>query len=96
VDKDLRALLGRRERGKFSRRYCGRGSRSRCRRVLIDTLLEAAAAAHKRYGSDMSAWRVPIEKIEFTVAGAVSTPDIPWQDRPTFQQAVEVQGHRAR
>jgi hypothetical protein len=23
-------------------------------------------------------------------------PDIPWQDRPTFQQIVEVQGHRPR
>ena len=29
-------------------------------------------------------------------AAAVSVDLIPWQNRPTFQQAVEVQGHRPR
>jgi acyl-homoserine lactone acylase PvdQ len=29
-------------------------------------------------------------------ASAVESPLIPWQNRPTFQQAVEVQGHRPR
>jgi acyl-homoserine lactone acylase PvdQ len=96
VDKDLRAVLGRRVRGKLSRRYCGRGSRSRCRAVLVDTLVDAARAAREKYGANLSDWKVPIEQIEFTAAGAVGTPSIPWQDRPTFQQAVEVQGHRPR
>ena len=36
------------------------------------------------------------DEIVFTTAGAVGMPDIPWQDRPTFQQIVEVQGHRPR
>ena len=36
------------------------------------------------------------DEISFTTAGAVGMPDIPWQDRPTFQQIVEVQGHRPR
>jgi hypothetical protein len=29
-------------------------------------------------------------------ASAIESPLIPWQNRPTFQQAVEVQGHRPR
>lgn len=36
------------------------------------------------------------DEIEFQAAGAVGTDPIPWQDRGTFQQAVEVQGHRPR
>ena len=36
------------------------------------------------------------DEISFMTAGAVGMPDIPWQDRPTFQQIVEVQGHRPR
>ena len=36
------------------------------------------------------------DEISFMTAGAVGMPDIHWQDRPTFQQIVEVQGHRPR
>jgi hypothetical protein len=107
VEKDLRTILGRRVRGKLSRRYCGNGSRRLCRRILERTLKEAAADVRGRLGADMSTWKVPAtckeaakpqacDQIEFTTAGAVATPPIPWQDRPTFQQAVEVQGHRPR
>src|SRR5439155_1723934 len=90
VDKDMRALLGKRVRGRLSRIYCGRGRIGRCRRILVASLLQAFAEAAKQYGSDdPSKWRVPAGKIEFTDAGAVSTPSMPWQNRPTFQQAVE-------
>ena len=30
------------------------------------------------------------DQISFITAGAVDTPPIPWQDRPTFQQVVEI------
>ena len=30
------------------------------------------------------------DQISFITAGAVETPPIPWQDRPTFQQVVEI------
>ena len=107
LEKDLRAVQGRRVRGKLSRRYCGRGRRGRCRAVLLASLKEAAAQARERRGADLAAWRVPAtcragatppecDQIEFTTAGAVGTAPIPWQDRPTFQQVVEVQGHRPR
>jgi hypothetical protein len=29
-------------------------------------------------------------------ASAIESPLIPWQNRPTFQQAVEIEGHRPR
>ena len=105
VDKDLRRVLGRPVKGRLSRLYCGNGDEERCRRALADSLDAAVATVEQRYGS-LEAARVPAtcetedppacDQIEFTTAGAVQTPAIPWQDRPTFQQVVEVLGHRAR
>jgi acyl-homoserine lactone acylase PvdQ len=110
VDKDLRRLLGRRVRGKLRHRYCGRGSRARCRLAITGALRDAARGAGERFGSaNMGDWKIPAtcgpspageprtcDQIEFTTGGAVSTAPIHWQDRPTFQQIVEVQGHRPR
>ena len=105
VHTDLRSLVGARVRDPLSRPYCGGGRRGRCRRVLLSALTEAIANAKERYGVDALA---DIEmqavcddddlcdEIVFTIAGAVGMPDIHWQDRPTFQQIVEVQGHRPR
>ena len=103
VDKDLRRLLGQRVRSPLSRKYCGRGSLRRCRELLIATLKDAGQAAMRRYSAgDIGSVRVPAtcgsprtcDQIEFTAAGGVETPPIPFQNRPTFQQVVEVQGHR--
>ena len=105
VDKDLRALLGKRVRAPLSRRYCGGGSRRRCRDLLVAALQDAAREVRERYGvTDLASVRVPAtcqpgsgcDQIEFITAGAVSIEPIPWQDRPTFQQVVEIQGHRPR
>lgn len=112
LDKDLRALLGMRVRNPLSRPYCGaakrshgRGRRARCRTVLVGALRDAVAAAKEKYGVERLADirmepacddRDLCDQIAFTTGGAVGTPDIPWQDRPTFQQVVEVQGHRER
>jgi acyl-homoserine lactone acylase PvdQ len=106
VVKDLRRVLGRRVRGRLRLRYCGSGSRRRCRQVLLATLRGADAAVTAAQGTaDLGAWKVPAtceprptgelvpklcDQIEFQVLGAVETPPIPWQDRPTFQQVVEV------
>ena len=32
----------------------------------------------------------------FRAIGGVTVPSIPWINRPTYQQVVEVQGHRPR
>ena len=42
VDKDIRAVLGESVQGPLARKYCGGGSLSACRDVLISTLKEAA------------------------------------------------------
>jgi acyl-homoserine lactone acylase PvdQ len=100
VDKDLRRLLGRKVRHPLSRRYCGRGRLRACRRVLTGTLAEAARDVRTQYGTaDLAGVRIratgceqdPIcDQISFITAGAIDTPPIPWQDRPTFQQVVEI------
>jgi hypothetical protein len=103
VDKDLRRLLGKRVRAPLSRRYCGGGSLRRCRDLLVASLRDAAREVRERHG-ELTAARVPAtcerdsgcDQIEFITAGAVGIDPIPWQDRPTFQQIVEVQGHRPR
>jgi acyl-homoserine lactone acylase PvdQ len=105
VHTDLRSLVGARVRDPLSRPYCGRGKRARCRRVLLGALAEAIANAKERYGvdrlGDIEMQAVCddgdlCDEIAFTTAGAVGMPDIHWQDRPTFQQIVEVEGHRPR
>ena len=35
-------------------------------------------------------------KIAFRATGAITQPMIGWQNRPTYQLVVEVQGHRPR
>ena len=105
VGRDLRDALGQRGRGRFSRVFCGRGSRRRCRAVLLRTLRAAGAAVAKAQGGDdPAAWTVPAtcpqpatgpapcDQIFFTATGAVETPPIPWQNRPTYQQIVELDG----
>jgi acyl-homoserine lactone acylase PvdQ len=71
VQKDLRNVLGRRERGRHSRIYCGgsvalpakkralRRARSRCRTRLLRALDAAASEVAKKQGtSDPSGWKV--------------------------------------
>jgi acyl-homoserine lactone acylase PvdQ len=72
VQKDLRRVLGRRERGRYSRVYCGgparglvRGKRlakvrRHCRSILLSTLDDAIAEVRQKQGSDDAAnWKVP-------------------------------------
>ena len=105
VQKDLRTILKRKVRGRFSRRYCGGGSLPRCRAVLVQRLRDAAADVRSRLGDDPAGWKVatlcptdatPLacDEIVPTTAGAVSTPAIPFHNRGTFHQAVEVGGRR--
>jgi acyl-homoserine lactone acylase PvdQ len=97
VQKDLRAVLGRRVRGRWSRTYCGNGSRVRCRRVLVRTLKRAVAANPAELYADAvcadegrdgdqacydAIWHRPL--------GGITQELIPWQNRPTFQQVVEI------
>ena len=95
VNKDLRDLFNRRKPpGRFSRGYCGSGSRKACRRILRRTLLEAMSdSPAKLYGYGDCAKNAQarcFDQDRFVVASAVTVPDFPFQNRPTFQQTVEL------
>jgi hypothetical protein len=109
VQKDLRHVLRRKEKGRYSRVYCGgpklKGARARCRAVLLTSLRAAAAAAAAKYGSaDPGAWKVPAtcaktdppscDQLVPTTAGAIDTPPFPWQNRGTYHQVVGLKQHR--
>jgi acyl-homoserine lactone acylase PvdQ len=71
VQKDLRNVLGRRVRGRYSRTYCGgpgrgkpakrarRRLRRRCRSRLLETLRQAVDAVKAKQGADPAGWKVP-------------------------------------
>jgi hypothetical protein len=83
---------------RWSRVFCGAGRLRACRNALIASLLDAAkakdadlyskdkvCAAAKRDGEQTcfdAIWHRPL--------GGITQPLIPWQNRPTFQQAVEI------
>ncbi len=95
---DLRRLLRTGDRRGWSRVYCGGGSRTRCARAL-ETSLRAAldVPAKTLYGGDAACQaagrdgdQACYDTIMFRPIGGVTQPLIPWQNRPTFQQTVEV------
>jgi acyl-homoserine lactone acylase PvdQ len=103
VSKDLRDVLAANALGPspaapYSRIYCGGGSLEACRAALAKSLEEALAVTPVQiYGEggeanacsknpqascfDMNRW---------TEASAIKIPPFPFQNRPTFQQTVEI------
>jgi acyl-homoserine lactone acylase PvdQ len=101
VIKDLRTLLHRRVRGRYSRVYCGRGSLSRCRSALLASLRQALKVDPSKLYADKvcadagrAGDQACFDSIYFRPLGAITQPLLPWQNRPTFQQVVSVEGHR--
>ncbi len=91
VDKDLRQVLGRPVKGRYSRTYCGGGTLAGCRKVLRASLAKAVQAEVARQGvTSVTAltYDKHLDDIRSTTAGVVGVPDIDWQNRPTFQQVV--------
>jgi acyl-homoserine lactone acylase PvdQ len=101
ASKDLRTVLGQKVRGRYSRLYCGR--LATCRSRLIASLKVALGqdSASKLYGGDSVCQKAGrdgdqkcFDAVMMRPLGAVSQPLIDWINRPTFQQVVEIQGHR--
>ncbi|MER6186492.1 penicillin acylase family protein [Streptomyces sp. NPDC001652] len=98
VDKDIRAVLGETVKGPLERKYCGGGSLSACRDILISTLKTAAGktAAQVYPGDDLCAagnqWCA--DSIVQRTLGGIKHYNISWQNRPTYQQVVEFTSHR--
>ena len=99
MQKDLRSLLGQTVKGPLSRRYCGNGNLASCRTLLTSSLRSALAVTKEQLYTDSgcTAGDQPcFDAVRFRAIGGVTVPSIPWINRPTFQQVVEVQGHRPR
>jgi acyl-homoserine lactone acylase PvdQ len=94
VSKDLRDLYGPRPRGAWSRVYCGGGSQAKCRAALRSSLKAALSVtpaqlyAHGACASDPDP--ACHDANRWNVTSAISLPAFPFQNRPTFQQTVEV------
>ena len=95
VHKDLRQLFAPRSvRGKWSRVHCGKGSKRRCRADLRASLTRALKTTKEElYGRGPCADDADAEcfdKNRSTVASAIGIDPQPFQNRPTFQQTVDV------
>jgi acyl-homoserine lactone acylase PvdQ len=94
VQKTLRQVLHLHVRAPYHRVWCGGGSLGRCRAALDSTLSEAVAepldSVYPADGTCPAGDQVCWDEISFSAAGAITQPLIPWQNRPTFQQVVEI------
>jgi hypothetical protein len=99
VSKDLRDLLAANGLGPapiapYSRVYCGGGSLEACRKALEGSLLEATAESPAQiYGHgacETNAQASCYDMNRFITASGVSLPAFEFQNRPTFQQTVEL------
>jgi acyl-homoserine lactone acylase PvdQ len=93
VSKDLRTTLRRKVRGRYARRFCG--TLKHCRRVLSQSLAAAIRIpATTVYSGDplcKAGDQLCWDSIRQRPTGGATQPLIEWINRPTFQQAVEVQ-----
>ncbi|MEU9449229.1 penicillin acylase family protein [Streptomyces sp. NPDC048277] len=98
VDKDIRSVLGQTVSGPLAEQYCGGGSLSSCRSILISTLDTAAGtSASTVYPGDSlcsagDQWCA--DSIVQRTLGGIKHYNISWQNRPTYQQVVEFTSHR--
>lgn len=80
--------------GGYSRLYCGGGSLTACRQVLQSTLRQALAVTPAQiYGNGRCASNPQASCYDMdrsVIASAESIPPFPFQNRPTFQQVVEL------
>ncbi|MBV9606332.1 MAG: penicillin acylase family protein, partial [Solirubrobacterales bacterium] len=100
VQKDLRAALGDRVAGPLNRVYCGDGSLAGCRAALESSLGQAIGESPQQvYPADSvcsAGDQMCFDSIQFRPIGVITEPLIEWVNRPTFQQADEIQGHGPR
>lgn len=93
VKKALRQARGRKVAAKYQALRCGGDSRKACFAAVQASLRDAVATLATRYGSkDPATWtpNPADDEIRFSIGGIAAAPPIPWQNRPTFQQAVQI------
>jgi acyl-homoserine lactone acylase PvdQ len=105
VSKDLRDLLAANGKGAapsapYSQIYCGGGSLAACETALQNSLSEALALTPAQiygHGACANTEKEPnkaqascFDMTRWVTASAVSVPPFPLQNRPTFQQVIEL------
>jgi acyl-homoserine lactone acylase PvdQ len=97
VQKDLRAVLHQHVAGPLNRIFCGAGSLAACRTALESSLSQAVAETPAQvYPADgvcAAGDQMCSDSVQFRAIGGITQPLIEWVNRPTFQQADEIQGH---
>ncbi|NUT19118.1 MAG: penicillin acylase family protein [Hamadaea sp.] len=98
VSKDLRSVLARPVSGPLAVTYCGGGSLTACRSMLLSTLSSAAATPATsvypadKYCSAGDQWCA--DSVVQSPLGGITDDKISWQNRPTYQQVVSFPAHR--
>ena len=80
-------------KGPYKALRCGGGRPSACFAAVQASLRATVAALAARFGSDDPAtWTVDPtdDEIRFSLGGLAVSAPIPWQNRSTFQQAVQI------
>jgi len=103
VVRDLTTLLGPAEASAlddapaFSREYCGGGDRDACAAALWKSLRDATTALEAEFGStEVTAWERAVADDEIRYESILAqVPPLEWQNRPTFQQVVQVETERS-
>jgi acyl-homoserine lactone acylase PvdQ len=78
---------------RYSLDYCDNRATKKhetCAKDVVGALKQALKDISAKQGTDMSKWTTPAENIVFREFGAGSVPDIPWQNRGTHNQLVEI------
>ncbi len=100
VLKDLERVLKRPVKQRYAVAFCGRGRLAACRRALASALKSALGEkATDTYPADAvckAGDQACLDSVRFRPLGGVTQPLIPWINRPTYQQAVEVPGTAPR
>ena len=98
VQKDLRSVLRKPETDRLNRVYCGSGSLRALPRGARDLAgrgrrRDARPGLSRPTGPCAAGDQECHDSIQFRAIGAITQPLIEWVNRPTFQQADEIQGH---
>ncbi|MEA2452440.1 MAG: hypothetical protein QOG04_1150 [Actinomycetota bacterium] len=68
------------------------GATETCAGAVRRSLHAAVGALSRRFGSNLAKWHWPTDYIEFEPLGALEVDPIPWENRGTYNQAIEVLG----
>jgi hypothetical protein len=97
LDKAFRMALGQPVARPFDVLRCADGTPGGCRSALVSSLEDTVSALETTFASvDPNDWQADptADQIEFVPFGLAEVDPIPWINRPTFQQVVQVESRR--